>query len=663
MVSQNEPQETDERSSTNDQEPESARSQAQHHNQFEASRTGPISLETHHMPLQSVEELEGYIPVPEVLTDDEGNPLPRWRVRLDIDVDPPEAFGFDIYGPLTFGREADPDDHAFLDLQPFDAIARGVSRRHLEIRPAPHGLFAVDLYSLNGTYKNGVRLKPNSPTPLGSRDTLSLGLMHITVSIVDAPHQEAEWFARQATLGQALTAMAKAVTTQLKVEDVLNTVVDYAIGLTNAQEATLWLLQPSMRELRLEAARGLEPEFVKNTYLSVTGSAAGEAVLTGQPQIRTRQDAGGKVVISDAYLVDSVVFVPLALGGLSLGVLSVSNRTPGHDFTERDQTLLLSLADFAAIALQNSRTLEATDEALRESLRAQREATSRALESTRIKTEFLATVSHELRSPLHTINGFAKMALRGSLGDLTDGLRDALERIQKSGQQLLQMVDDLLDSMRIESHEMELVHAEFSPRILVQEVLESQMPVAREKDLILNWTADADVPDSLMGDPQRVRQVILNLVSNALKFTDEGGVSVQIRMVGTLMWSVSVADTGRGVAPDNQEVIFERFRQVDQSATREHGGVGLGLAISSDLVNLMGGALRVTSDGIPGQGSIFTMALPLSLPGQPPAVVGDGTPMLRVDGAGMDEGSEESGALDGTNDGTDERVASDKGRE
>jgi signal transduction histidine kinase len=596
------------------------------------SRTGPISLEQWQELAQAVKELEGYVPVPAVLTDEDGSPLPHWRVRLDLDVDPPAAFGFDIFGPLTMGREPEPGEPAFLDLSPFDAVARGVSRRHLELRPAPHGLFAVDLNSLNGTYKNGVRLKPNSPTPLGNRDTLSLGLLHITVDIVDAPHQEADWFARQATLGQALTEMAKTVTTQLKVEDVLNTVVDYAIGLVNAKEATLWLLQPDMRELRLEAARGLEPYLVKHAQLPIAGSAAGQAILTGMPQVRVRAGDGKKVVVLDDYLVDSVVFVPLALGGLSLGVLSVSNSTPGHDFTDQDVNLLLSLADFAAIALQNSRTLEATDAALRESLRAQREATSRALESTRLKTEVLATVSHELRAPLHTITGFAQLALRGSLGELTDRLRDALERILGSGQQLLQMVDDLLESMRNESKEAELAHEAFSPRALVEELVESQMPLAHEKNLILNWSADPDVPNVLMGDPRRVYQVILNLVGNALKYTNQGGVSVQVRVVGNLMWSVSVADTGPGVAPEHQKTIFERFRQVEQSPESARDGVGLGLAIASDFVRLMGGKLRVTSEGIPGRGSIFTMTLPLILPGQAEPVVGDDTPVVDAEG-------------------------------
>jgi signal transduction histidine kinase len=590
-----------------------------------SSGTGLLSNQQREQLAQDIREATEFVPIPDVLIDKEGNQQPYWRVRLDIDADPPESFGLDLYGPITLGRALEPGEGNvdFLDLAEHGAANRGVSRHHVELRPAPHGLFAVDLDSTNGTYKNGVQLQQRSPTPLGNRDTLSLGLLHVTVTIIDAPHQEKDWLARQATLGQALTEMAKTIATQLKVADVLNTVVDYAVGLTKAQEATLWLLQPEMRELRLEAARGVEQELIKEVTLPLTGSIAGEAILTGQSQVRVRDELGKKVIISKDYMVDSVIFVPLSLGGLSLGVLSVSNRTAGHEFTENDQTLLATLADFAAIALQNSRTLAATDEALRESLRAQRDATLRALESTRIKTEFLASMSHELRSPLHTINGFSQMMMREAFGELTPQMRDAVGRIQKSGKQLLDMVDEMLDSMRIESQELELAHEEFSPRVLVSEVVGAHMPTAKENSLILSWSSSPDVPDTLMGDPGRVRQILTNLVVNALKFTDQGGISVQIRMVGALMWSVSVADTGKGIAPENQEMIFERFVQEDQSSTREHGGVGLGLAISSDLVKMMGGALRVTSEGVEGKGSVFTMTLPLVLPGQQLVILGE----------------------------------------
>lgn len=603
---------------------EKAKSPRRSSSKKKGSITGPLTQEQQTQLEQAKRELTGFIPIPEIMEDEDGNTLPYWRIRLDIDADPPESLGFDLYGPLTFGRiapgERNTEGVDFIDLAPFDAGNRGVSRKHVELRPTPHGLFCIDLDSTNGTYKNGVPLKPNSPTPIGNRDTLSLGLLHLTVDIIDAPHQEGEWFARQATLGQAMAEMAKTITTQLKVEDVLNTVVDYALGLTDAQEATLWLLEANMRQMRLEAAHGLEPELVKNATLPLTGSIAGDAVLTGKPQVRVRDEVGKKVIITEDYLVDSVVFVPIALGGLSLGVLSVANRTPGHEFTDRDRTLLVALADFAAIALQNSRTLEATDQALRDSLRAQREATTKALEGTRLKTEFLQTVSHELRSPLHAINGFSQLLLRS---ELDSNQLDWVERIQKSGKQLLGMVDELLDSLRIESQELELVNEEFPPRDLVGDVVASQMPVAKERGLILSWSAKPDVPDTLVGDPDRIRQVLINLLSNALKFTEKGGVSVQLRTLGTFMWSMSVADTGKGINPENHDIIFERFRQEDQSSTRKHGGVGLGLAICRDLVNLMGGDLRVTSEGIPGKGSIFTMTMPIVRPGQQLNIVGE----------------------------------------
>ncbi len=383
-----------------------------------------------------------------MLTDEAGKPLPRWRVRLDVDTDPPEMIGLDIYGPVVLGRKGD-DDMAFVSVVPHSAADLGVSRRHVELRPTLQSLLVTDLNSTNGTDKNGIKLRPNTPTPVSNRDTLSLGLLHVTLQIVDAPHQEADWFASQASLGQALTEIAKAVTIQLKTEDVLSKCVDYAMILAQAQEASLWLIQPTSKEINLEAMRGAEPapDAEKPVVKPMTGSEVGEVALTGRPRLIEYDDAHRGTSLINSTRVHSTLFVPIGLGGFSLGVLAVSNRTPGHDFTKQDQTLLTALADFAAIALQNSRTLEATDMALRDSLVAQREATARALETTRLKTEFLATVSHELRSPLHTINGFSRLLLEGRLGEdeLPDKARDAVQRILSSGQQLLAMINELLE--------------------------------------------------------------------------------------------------------------------------------------------------------------------------------------------------------------------------
>ncbi len=173
--------------------------------------------------------------------------------------------------------------------------------------------------------------------------------------------------------------------------------------------------------------------------------------------------------------------------------------------------------------------------------------------------------------------------------------------------------------LRIESQQIELSHEEFSPAELVSDLIDGQMPMATEKGLKLLYRCTDDVPEKIVGDPQRVGQVLLNLVTNAIKFTDKGSVTVDIRTVGRLMWSVAVTDTGRGISEKDQKIIFERFRQVDGSASRAHDGVGLGLAIAQDLVHLMGGALRVTSEGVQGKGSTFTMTLPIVKPGEEPA--------------------------------------------
>ena len=576
--------------------------------------TGPIT-DALKRELERAVELKGYVPLPEILRDSDGKPLPHWRLRLDIEGETPDIVGIELYGSITLGRQMDGEE-SLLDLTPYEAEEKGVSRRHAELRVTPHSLSIVDLGSTNGTYKNGVELKANNPSPLGNRDTLSLGMLHITVNIIDAPHREDEWFERQATLAQALTEMAKTITAQLKVEDVLKIAVDYARGLAHAQVAMLWLLEPGKDALHLEAESGMDTAVSKDMTVPLKDSLIGEVLLSGKPQMHTRSQPGERLVISKGYSLDSVIFVPMRLGELAMGVLSVGNNTAQHEFTHRDQTLLVALADLAAIALQNSQAMEATDEALYASLQAQRVATSQALESNRLKSEFLSTVSHELRSPLHTINGFSKMAMTGDLGEMAPAVEDALERIHRNGSRLLEMVDGLLDSMRVEAKDLTLENVEFSPRELIDEIVEGQRPVADDKSLKLKLEHDNEIPERVMGDEKRVQQVLLNLVSNAIKFTDEGEVSVRAAMVGLAMWAVYVKDTGPGINNEQQEVIFERFRQVDQSTTREKGGVGLGLAISRDLVNLMGGALRVSSSGEPGKGTIFSLTLPLVRPGQ-----------------------------------------------
>jgi hypothetical protein len=222
-------------------------------------------------------------------------------------------------------------------------------------------------------------------------------------------------------------------------------------------------------------------------------------------------------------------------------------------------------------------------------------------------------VSHDLRTPLGAIQGFAELLQAEVYGPLSDRQENAIERITANAKQLLHLVNDLLDQARIEAGRLSLHPAPFSPADLAQD-LESTMGILAESNG-LTFTTDIsdDMPERLQGDKKRLRQILVNLVNNALKFTEEGGVHVQLyRMNGVSppRWAMEVADTGPGISKEDQKYIFEPFRRVDDSITREHMGVGLGLSIVKQLAELMEGEVTLESDI--GQGSTFTVILPLT---------------------------------------------------
>jgi PAS domain S-box-containing protein len=220
------------------------------------------------------------------------------------------------------------------------------------------------------------------------------------------------------------------------------------------------------------------------------------------------------------------------------------------------------------------------------------------------KSRFLANVSHELRTPMSTILGMTQLALGE---EISATVRDYLETIKQSGESLLELLNDLLDFSRIEEGKVKLESAAFSLRRVLSQIMKSMSVRALEKRLELTQRVPDDVPDDLVGDPFRLRQVLVNLVGNAVKFTHEGrvGVSVQTQLqtARDVRLQFVVADTGIGIPPQDQERIFAPFTQADASTTRSYGGSGLGLAISADLVKLMGGTIWLESR--PGHGSTF----------------------------------------------------------
>jgi signal transduction histidine kinase/ActR/RegA family two-component response regulator len=239
-------------------------------------------------------------------------------------------------------------------------------------------------------------------------------------------------------------------------------------------------------------------------------------------------------------------------------------------------------------------------------------AIDKAEEASRLKGEFLANMSHEIRTPMNGILGFTQLTLSTNL---TEDQRDYLDTVERSAEALMQLLNDILDVSKIEAGRMELDRAPFSMRECVESSTRTMFAAAQQKGLELGWDVDAQIPDRLVGDENRIRQVLLNLVGNAIKFTDEGFVRVAVEMQpapdSNLIAHFSVRDSGPGIPADKQHIIFEPFRQADGSTTRRYGGTGLGLAISTGLVDIMGG--RIWVDSQVGSGSTFHFTAPFTL--------------------------------------------------
>ena len=245
------------------------------------------------------------------------------------------------------------------------------------------------------------------------------------------------------------------------------------------------------------------------------------------------------------------------------------------------------------------------------------------VEASRLKSVFLANMSHELRTPLNSIIGYTDMLTQGMYGSLTEKQSDRLSRVMRNGQQLLQLINDILDLSKIEANRLELNFGPVEIAPLISECLTAFEPLATNRGLTLVSNLHAEDMPTVTGDSGRILQVLMNLVSNAVKFTPEGTVTIRARPMGMMEASalpikidtggpwmlLEVADTGIGIAPEHQSVIFDEFRQVDDSASRIYEGTGLGLAITRQLVHLMEGHIWVTST--PAAGSTFSVLLPI----------------------------------------------------
>jgi GAF domain-containing protein len=402
----------------------------------------------------------------------------------------------------------------------------------------------------------------------------------------------------------ALGEISRAVSSTLDVETVLDTIVSRASQLAGADGCAIYEYDDATEAFHIRATHNLNPSLVETLRaapLRKGEGAMGRAAETREPTQVADIAAPGAYQshIRDTLLeagYRALLSVPLLREGEIIGSLSLNRHTPG-EFPPEAVDVLKTFATQSALAIQNARLFrEIADKS------AQLETASRH------KSEFLANMSHELRTPLNAIIGFSEILAEKMFGDVNEKQTEYLQDILESGRHLLSLINDILDLSKIEAGRMELELSEFGLPQAIENALILVRERASRRGIRLGSTIDPQL-GMIGGDERKVKQVLLNLLSNALKFTPEGGrIDVRARLDGEVA-EVSVADTGVGIAAADQDAVFEEFRQVG-TADKKAEGTGLGLALSRKFIELHGGRIWVTSQL--GAGSTFAFTLPLS---------------------------------------------------
>jgi len=388
----------------------------------------------------------------------------------------------------------------------------------------------------------------------------------------------------------------------------LNTIFTRAVNLISERfgfyYAAIYIIEETGFNAVLREATGEAGEKMKaQRYSIVVGSNSiiGKVAESIEPVLANDTDLE-PLYIPNPYLLEtrSEVGIPLRIGSRAVGVIDIQS-TQAYAFTKDDLSVLQSLADQVTVAIDNARSYELSQQLIKD-LR----------EVDQLKSQFLANMSHELRTPLNSIIGFSRVIIKGIDGPISDMQQQDLTAIYNSGQHLLGLINDILDLARIEAGKMELNFEEVHLSEMTTSVMSTAKGLVKEKPIQLLQRIPATMP-AVRGDTMRVRQVLLNLISNASKFTEEGSITVETLVqkgpTGKMEALINVIDTGPGISIEDQKKLFQAFSQVDGSATRKSGGSGLGLSICANLVQLHGGRIGIHSEV--GRGSTFWFTLPL----------------------------------------------------
>jgi signal transduction histidine kinase/putative methionine-R-sulfoxide reductase with GAF domain len=402
---------------------------------------------------------------------------------------------------------------------------------------------------------------------------------------------------------RALGDVSQAVNSTLDLATVLSTIVSRAVQLSGAEAGTIYEFDDQRRELQLRSSHGMSDELIqalRDQHLGIGEPTIDRAVACREPiqieDLVTSPSTPARDIVARAGY-RALLVVPLLGRDHVLGTLVVRRKEPGG-FLQNTIELLKTFAAQSVLAIQNAHLFAEIDEK------------SRQLEiASQHKSQFLANMSHELRTPLNAILGYTELILDNIYGETPGKMRDVLERLQANGKHLLGLINDVLDLSKIEAGQLTLDLGDYSLQDVVHTVVVAVESLANGKKLSLTTVVDLNLPVG-HGDERRLAQVLLNLVGNAIKFTDKGEVAINATAENG-SFTVAVRDTGPGISPSDQGKIFEEFQQADNAATKRKGGTGLGLSIAKRIIKMHGGRLWVESDV--GKGSTFAFTIPVKV--------------------------------------------------
>jgi adenylate cyclase len=407
---------------------------------------------------------------------------------------------------------------------------------------------------------------------------------------------------------RALGEVSRAVNSTIDLQTVLSTIIAKAVELSGTDAGTIFVFDEASQEFQVQASYGMDADLIaaiKDRHIRLGETMVSQAALQRRPMqlADAGQDTSSLVldVVQRAGF-RALLTVPLLGADRIIGALVVRRKEPG-EFPQSTVNLLETFAAQSVLAIQNARLFHQIEEK------------SRELElASEHKSRFLASMSHELRTPLNAIIGLTEMMVANAARFGTEKALEPLNRVHRAGTHLLGLINQVLDLSKIEAGKLELSPESLNLAPLVDEMVGTARQLAEQNNNRLIVETESNL-GALTVDPMRLRQILLNLLSNACKFTKDGDVGLRVRKIadGRSWVEFAVSDTGIGMTAEQQAKLFEEFAQADALTARRFGGTGLGLAITRKLARMMGGDVSVTSEA--GKGSVFTVRLPGSVDG------------------------------------------------